>query len=281
MIDGLVHAGRSVKRGDLGPDGCQGRSRRCGTGRPFTGTSIRYLAKEDCQLRWVGGFAVRKAISSCRYACVARKIRKITLFDAVREIIPPFVERTAPGASGSHYRGGPIRRVSRQKRPDIVITATDGQEAGPFRTTPELFQGQASRRPSVHFSRMSGNIRTPSLRCWRRSGSTLTSPRRESGETTGAPARGKTEGRAARGRWGFHPIRSSTRKGRLRATTFFKTVGHGAVRSHNRATSPTGMPPARGVGHSTLAAWFWGGHDGARAAEVRTIGSFGLTSAIS
>mgnify|MGYP001131726609 CR=1 FL=1 len=104
-----------------------------------TGTSVRYLAKEDAHSVGLVGCGTQ-GYFQLRYACVARKIRRITLFDAAREVILPFVEKlrqalpevTIEIASSTES----LVRAS-----DIVITATTARKPV-FPDVPELFKGK-------------------------------------------------------------------------------------------------------------------------------------------
>jgi ornithine cyclodeaminase len=104
-----------------------------------TGASIRYLAREDASSVGLVGCGTQ-GYFQLRYACVARKIQKITLFDALREVIPPFVERLHQALPGVVIEVAPSTE-SLVRASDIVITATTARKPV-FPDDPELFKGK-------------------------------------------------------------------------------------------------------------------------------------------
>ena len=104
-----------------------------------TGVSIRHLALEGAQSVGLVGCGAQ-GYYQVAYACTAREIRRITLFDILPEVVPPLIGRlkaTFPGvlieAAGST---GELARAS-----DIIITATTARQPV-FPNDPELFMGK-------------------------------------------------------------------------------------------------------------------------------------------
>jgi ornithine cyclodeaminase/alanine dehydrogenase-like protein (mu-crystallin family) len=104
-----------------------------------TGTSIRYLAREDASSVGLVGCGTQ-GYFQLRYACAARKIQKIALFDAAPEVIPPFIERLRQALPAVAIEAAPSTE-SLVKASDIVITATTAKRPV-FPDDPELFKGK-------------------------------------------------------------------------------------------------------------------------------------------
>lgn len=104
-----------------------------------TGVSIRHLARKDAQSVGLVGCGAQ-GYYQLMYACTARNIRRITLFDISYAAIPPFIERlrkTLPGiAIETAESAQELAKVS-----DIVIAATTAREPV-FPDDPELFKGR-------------------------------------------------------------------------------------------------------------------------------------------
>lgn len=104
-----------------------------------TGVSVRHLAREDAESVGLVGCGAQ-GYYQLVYACAARDIRKITLFDISPGVIPPLVERLSKalpevdiGTAGSTAE---LARAS-----DIIITATTAR-VPVFPDDPELFKGK-------------------------------------------------------------------------------------------------------------------------------------------
>ena len=104
-----------------------------------TGVSIRYLAREDAISVGLVGCGTQGEFQ-LRYACAARKIQKIALFDVVPEVIPPFIERLRQALPGVAIKVAPSTE-SLVRASDIIITATTAKKPV-FPDDPVLFKGK-------------------------------------------------------------------------------------------------------------------------------------------
>lgn len=104
-----------------------------------TGVSIRHLSRRDAQSVGLVGCGAQ-GYYQVVYACAARSIRQVTLFDVVPEVIPPLARRlraTLPDVEfGVANSAEELARAS-----DIIITATTAREPV-FPNDPELFMGK-------------------------------------------------------------------------------------------------------------------------------------------
>ena len=104
-----------------------------------TGTSIRYLAKPNARSVGLVGCGTQGHFQLL-YACAARDIDRITLYDAAPAIIPSFVQRLSHALPGIpiNVAGSTEELIGTS---DIVITATTSREPV-FPDDPDLFQGR-------------------------------------------------------------------------------------------------------------------------------------------
>lgn len=104
-----------------------------------TGVSIQHLARKDTKSVGLVGCGAQ-GYYQIAYACTARDIRRITLFDIAPEILPPLIQRlraTFPGVDiESAESAEELARAS-----DIIITATTARQPV-FPDDPELFIGK-------------------------------------------------------------------------------------------------------------------------------------------
>ena len=127
-----------------------------------TGVSIRHLARADARTVGLVGCGVQ-GYYQLLYACAAREIERVTLFDAVAAAIPPLIERLRSALPGMPIEvaesAAALLRAS-----DIVITATTARqpvlpdEAGLFEgkhcVAIGSFQPEVREYPDSLFSRV-------------------------------------------------------------------------------------------------------------------------------
>jgi len=104
-----------------------------------TGLSVRYLASPEARSVGLVGCGVQ-GYYQVRFACVARDVRRVTVFDVRREAIPPFVERLRGALPGVEVRAAASARELAQVS-EILITATTAR-APVFPDDPALFVGR-------------------------------------------------------------------------------------------------------------------------------------------
>jgi ornithine cyclodeaminase len=104
-----------------------------------TGVSIRHLARRDAQSVGLVGCGAQ-GYFQVAYACAARDVRQITLFDVAAEVIPPLIQRLRAAlpdiAIETAESAEELARAS-----DIIITATTARQPV-FPDDPELFVGK-------------------------------------------------------------------------------------------------------------------------------------------
>ena len=104
-----------------------------------TGASIRHLAREDARSVGLVGCGAQ-GYYQLIYACAARKIDRIALFDIDQAAIPPLVERLKESLPGIDIEiSGSTEALVRAS--DIVITATTARTPV-FPDDPALFEGK-------------------------------------------------------------------------------------------------------------------------------------------
>ena len=104
-----------------------------------TGTSIRYLARSDARSVGLVGCGTQ-GYYQLMYACAAREITRVTVYDVVPTAIPGFVEKAAQSLPGIEIQvAESTEAVARNS--DIVITATTARSPV-FPDDPELFKGK-------------------------------------------------------------------------------------------------------------------------------------------
>ncbi len=137
VIDGVVLLNDQVTGEILAiMDGKTITSMRTGA---VTGVNIRYLAREDANCVGLVGCGVQ-GYYQLMYACTARNISRITLFDISDATIPPLIERLKKALPGITLKTAesPEELVHLS---DIVITATTARKPV-FPNEPELFKGK-------------------------------------------------------------------------------------------------------------------------------------------
>ncbi|MHB1355061.1 MAG: ornithine cyclodeaminase family protein [Anaerolineae bacterium] len=102
----------------------------------ITGVSIRYLAKQDAASVGLVGCGAQ-GFYQLLYACAARPIRHITLFDQYQEAIPPMVEKLSEALPGIVINTAQSTEALVMAS-DIVITATTAKTPV-FPDDPTLF----------------------------------------------------------------------------------------------------------------------------------------------
>jgi ornithine cyclodeaminase/alanine dehydrogenase-like protein (mu-crystallin family) len=104
-----------------------------------TGASIRHLARTDARSVGLVGCGAQ-GYYQLMYACTARDVRKITLFDIIPAVISPLIERLQKSLPGI---GIEIARSTEElvRASDVVITATTARTPV-FPDDPELFKGK-------------------------------------------------------------------------------------------------------------------------------------------
>ena len=104
-----------------------------------TGVSVRRLAREDAESVGLVGCGAQ-GYYQLVYACAARNIRKITLFDISPAAIPPLIERLRTRLPGVDIETAQSA-AELAGASDIIITATTAR-APVFPDDPELFKGK-------------------------------------------------------------------------------------------------------------------------------------------
>lgn len=104
-----------------------------------TGVSIRHLSRPDAQSVGLVGCGVQ-GYFQLLYACAARDIRKVALFDSVPAAIPPLVDRLHAALPGVEIEVA-VSTAALVTASDVVITATTAR-APVFPDDPELFKGR-------------------------------------------------------------------------------------------------------------------------------------------
>jgi ornithine cyclodeaminase/alanine dehydrogenase-like protein (mu-crystallin family) len=104
-----------------------------------TGVSIRHLARKDAQSMGLVGCGAQ-GYYQVVYACAARDIRQITLFDIAPEVVRPLIQRLKATLSGVDIEAAEsAEELARAS--DIIITATTARQPV-FPNDPELFMGK-------------------------------------------------------------------------------------------------------------------------------------------
>ena len=104
-----------------------------------TGVSIRHLARKDAQSVGLVGCGAQ-GYYQVVYACAARNIRQITLFDIAPEVVAPLIQRLKATLSGVDIEAAEsAEELARAS--DIIITATTARQPV-FPNVPELFMGK-------------------------------------------------------------------------------------------------------------------------------------------
>jgi ornithine cyclodeaminase len=106
-----------------------------------TGVSIRHLAREDARSVGLVGCGTQ-GYYQLLYACTAREIERVTLYDINEEVIPPFVARlqdALPREGIEIQVAGSTRELVETS--DMVITATTAHDPV-FPDDVELFKGR-------------------------------------------------------------------------------------------------------------------------------------------
>jgi ornithine cyclodeaminase/alanine dehydrogenase-like protein (mu-crystallin family) len=134
VIDGLVVLGDRATGEILAlMDGKTITAMRTGA---VSGVSIRHLAREDAQTVGLVGCGAQ-GYYQLLYACTARQIQKILLYDTAPEVLPPFIERLEQALPGMDIQVI-TTTAALLDASDIVITATTAKEPV-FPDDPELF----------------------------------------------------------------------------------------------------------------------------------------------
>jgi len=186
----------------------------------ITGVSIRYLASSDATSVGLVGCGAQ-GFYQLLYACAARPIRRIALFDCYQGAVPPMIAKLSVALPGIEIQAASspeaLVRVS-----EIVITATTAKEPV-FPDDPALFEG----RHFVAIGSFQPEVREYPDAIFSRTARVWVDTRfaaEESGELLIPLQRGKlqegqleTLGHLIQS--GQHPDRG------MYGTTFFKTVG--------------------------------------------------------
>ena len=105
----------------------------------MTGVSIRYLAKNDSVSVGLVGCGAQ-GFFQLLYACAARPIQRIALFDRYQGAVPPMIEKLDKALPGIEVTVAPSAEAL-VRASEIVITATTAKEPV-FPDDPTLFQGK-------------------------------------------------------------------------------------------------------------------------------------------
>jgi len=105
----------------------------------ITGVSIRYLARQDAASVGLVGCGAQ-GYYQLLYACAARPIQRITLFDQYQEALPPMIEKLNKAMPGIEVSTA-LSTEALVKASDIVITATTAKTPV-FPDDPTLFEGR-------------------------------------------------------------------------------------------------------------------------------------------
>ena len=105
----------------------------------ITGVSIRYLASSDATSVGLVGCGAQ-GFYQLLYACAARPIRRIALFDRYQGAVPPMIEKLSVALPGIEIHAAPSPEAL-VRASAIVITATTAKEPV-FPDDPALFEGR-------------------------------------------------------------------------------------------------------------------------------------------